>query len=107
MSKKSTLWFNWHCPHCEHRNRLTFSSGQFELPNRYTIRRICEGCGKQSELGFDFTVNGWWKEKKAPKIRKIRQNEKNRRKKAEADFEGDPQRNKVYKNDRNKIEHMN
>ena len=69
MAIKDKTWFNWHCPHCEHRNRETISF-QFELPHFYTAEWKCEHCEKKSKLEFNFRVYGEYKKEKPYKIEK-------------------------------------
>jgi len=66
---KEKIWFNWHCPHCEHRNRVTFPF-QFELPKFYKAEWECEHCEKKSKLEFDFRVYGDYIKEKPYKIKK-------------------------------------
>jgi hypothetical protein len=69
MSEKK-VWFNWHCPHCEHRNRFSFSF-QFELPQYYSAIWKCEECSRESKIEFDLRVNGWFlKGGKPPRLKK-------------------------------------
>jgi hypothetical protein len=56
MSKK--VWFNWHCPHCEHRNREFLDSFQFEIPRGYAIDWKCDHCGEKSHIEIFLRVNG-------------------------------------------------
>ncbi len=60
MSKKEKIWFNWHCPHCEHRNRVTFPF-QFEVPKFYTAEWDCDHCGQISKVEFSFQVAKMYK----------------------------------------------
>ncbi len=76
MSIKNKIWFNWHCPHCEHRNRATFGY-QFEMPRYYSVIWNCEHCHKESKLEFILQVNGWYKKKKKFKIKKRRDSVQN------------------------------
>jgi len=69
--KKVKTWFNWHCPHCQHRNRVCMPF-QFEIPQHYTAKWDCDECGKESQLTFDFTISGWPDQRKPPKLRKRR-----------------------------------
>ncbi len=73
--KKAKVWFNWHCPHCQHRNRVTFPF-QFELPKNYNAEWTCDDCGELSRLDFSFTVSGWPSKKKPPKLKKRKQEKK-------------------------------
>ena len=98
MHKKDNAWFNWHCPHCQHRNRVPIAE-QLELPRYYETKWTCDNCGKKSMIEFDFAVHGYWKTKKAPKMRKRRKEEKKRRKKAEAEYDSDTQKDSGYRND--------
>lgn len=100
MSKKSNIWFNWHCPHCQNRNKVTFShQWQIEMPGNYSTIWECNNCGKESKLEWNLHVNGCWEGKKAPKLRKRRKEEKKRKKEAEAEYDGGTQRNNGYRND--------
>ena len=69
MPKKEKVWFNWHCPNCEHRNRETFPF-QFELPKFYTAEWTCEHCEKISKIEFDFKVYSNYPKRKPYKIAK-------------------------------------
>ena len=75
MSRKDRIWFNWHCPYCGHRNRVTFPF-QFELPKFYTAEWECEHCEKESKLEFDFRVYSGYSKKKPYKIKKTKKKEK-------------------------------
>ena len=91
--KKEKVWFNWHCPHCRHRNRVTFPF-QFELPQHYSAEWTCDECGETSKLEFNFTVSSWLNNKKTPKLRKRKQEEKKRRKeKTKTEDENDGYKN--------------
>ena len=68
MNIKKT-WFNWHCPHCEHRNRESVNF-QFELPRLYEAMWECRECLRKSKIEFDLRVNGWGDYKKAPRLKK-------------------------------------
>ena len=92
--KSEKIWFNWRCPHCQRRNRVTFPF-QFELPKYYSANWECEGCGKESKLEFNFRVNGWHTERKPPKLRKRKQEKKEIKKKQTPETED----SEVYKND--------
>lgn len=70
MSTKDKIWFNWHCPHCEHRNRVTFPF-QFELLKFYSAEWECEHCEKESLLEFNFKVYGDIEKKKPYKMSKM------------------------------------
>jgi len=59
MYKKRQTWFNWRCPHCEHKHRSCVY-GQASVPNRYTFEWSCERCGKKSEIVWDLQVWGWY-----------------------------------------------
>ena len=101
MSKKEKGWFNWHCAHCNHRNRVAFS-WQFEMPNNYSAIWECDNCGKENRLMWNLEVNGWWEKKKAPKLRKKVKEEKKRKKEAKEDGRGEECENSGYKNYRAK-----
>ena len=73
--KKEKVWFNWHCPHCDHRNRVTFPF-QFEVPKYYSAEWDCDECGKTSKLEFNLRVIGWVEQKKPPRLRKRKQEKK-------------------------------
>jgi hypothetical protein len=69
MGAKKTF-FNWHCPHCQHRNRFSFSF-QFEMPQYYTAIWKCDECAMKSKVEFNLTVDGWFlKGGKAPSLKK-------------------------------------
>jgi len=50
-----TTKFNWQCYHCHKRNieNIVF---QFDIPQRYEAIWICNKCGKQNKIIFDFDV---------------------------------------------------
>ncbi len=107
MSKKNNVRFNWHCPHCQNRNVVSFShQWQIEMPNNYSVIWECNNCGKESKLEWSLSVWGGWDNKKKPKLRRRRKEEKKRRKKAEIDYEAEhgvnTQRNGGYRNDKAK-----
>ena len=68
MSEKK-VWFNWHCPHCQHRNRESFQF-QFELPRYYEAMWKCRECLMESKIEFDFRIQGWTGQLKAPRLKK-------------------------------------
>ena len=73
MSKK--VWFNWHCYHCEKRNRVNIPF-QFEIPRSYTGTWECERCEKESLVKFDFTVSGAYPKGKPLEIKRRKKKEK-------------------------------
>jgi hypothetical protein len=75
MSSKDKVWFNWHCPHCQHRNRVTFAF-QFEIPQFYTAEWDCEHCGEKSKLELDLKVYGWYKKEKKFRLKRKRKSVK-------------------------------
>ena len=72
---KNKTIFNWKCPHCEHRNSTSVAM-QFEMPRHYNTEWDCDECGETSRLEFNFTVSSWLNNKKIPKLRKRKQEEK-------------------------------
>ena len=73
------------------------------MPKSYSVVWECNDCGKESTIGWDFSVHGIWEKRKAPKMRKRRKEEKKRRKEVEAEYDSDTQRNGGYRND--KVKH--
>jgi phage terminase large subunit GpA-like protein len=105
MAKKEKVGFNWHCPHCQYRNRVKFShQWQIEMPQNYSAIWECNDCGKESQLEWNLSVNGWWERgKKAPKLRKrVRDEKKRKKRKKEVEAEhdnGETQKDSGYRND--------
>ncbi len=75
MANKEKVWFNWHCPHCDHRNRATFPY-QFEIPKFYTAEWTCEHCEKEAKIEFSFSVFCNYSKKHPYKIAKRKKKEK-------------------------------
>lgn len=69
MAKKKAC-FNWKCPHCQYRNKVMLNM-EFEMPRYYSVIWKCDGCGKESKLEWNLIVNGWYNQRKPPKLRKI------------------------------------
>ena len=93
--KKEKVWFNWHCPHCKHRNRASFPF-QFEMPKYYSVIWECAKCSNKSKVEWNLNVDGWWQKKKPPKMRKRIKVEKKRKREESGEGQGDSQ---VYRND--------
>ena len=66
---KDRGWYNWICPHCGHKNK-DYVSKQLSMPMQYTVIWDCHNCNKKSKLTWDLHVDGWWKQRKPPKMKK-------------------------------------
>ncbi len=92
--KKSRIYIDWKCPHCEHRNKAMMKM-HFEMPRYYFATWECDHCGKDSKLEWTLTVNGWPEKRKIPKLRKRK---KERHEKKEQEDTG-TQKDQAYRND--------
>lgn len=92
--KKQKAYFNWKCPHCEHRN-LAMMKMQFEMPRYYTATWECDNCGKDSKLEWSLTVNGWPERRRPPKLRKRKKERHDKKEETDAGT----QKDKAYRND--------
>jgi len=73
--KKKKAYFNWKCPHCEHRNQAMLNM-EFEMPRYYSVEWECDECGKLSKLEWNLAVNGWPERRRPPKLRKRKSEKK-------------------------------
>jgi len=96
--KKQRIYINWKCPHCTHRNKAVMKM-EFEMPRSYTATWECDYCGKESDLRWDLTVNGWPGRRKIPKLRKRKQKEKETKKKTKDERDFSTKKDRAYRND--------
>jgi len=78
------VWFNWHCYHCSHRNRISFPF-QFEIPSNYTAIWECDRCGRESKIKLDLRVNDYIK----PESFKIKKKKKDEGTKKDRGYRND------------------
>jgi hypothetical protein len=99
MSKKARISFRWQCPHCEHRDRVTFRNFTFEMPRYYSAEWVCEHCDKKSLVEWDLRVHGWYDKKKKFELKKIKKKRnKKGRDKVEKKDDGNKKDSRGYVN---------